>query len=107
MNRYGAGMAQYVPPGWLEGVQPPGADEWEATAVAWLLDLAPEYPAVRQAGSQSSRQMILTLCMVARLPPGLPGPTTFLSTCSLITVHRPAVSAASHAARTSPLATSP
>ena len=36
-------MAQYVPPGWPEGVRPPGSDEWEATAVAWLLDLAPEY----------------------------------------------------------------
>jgi hypothetical protein len=36
-------MAQYVPPGWPGGVRPPGADEWEATAVAWLLDLVPEY----------------------------------------------------------------
>ena len=36
-------MAQYVPPGWPAGVHPPGADEWEATAVAWLLDLVPEY----------------------------------------------------------------
>lgn len=36
-------MAHHVPSGWPEGVQPPGTEGWEATAVRWLLDLVPEY----------------------------------------------------------------
>ncbi|WP_432497719.1 hypothetical protein [Kineococcus gypseus] len=38
-------------PGWPPGVPPPGADDWQLAAVAWLLDQAPPeyrgYPAVR------------------------------------------------------------
>jgi len=35
-------MATYVaPPGWPPQVRPPEAPDWEATAVAWLLDLCP------------------------------------------------------------------
>jgi hypothetical protein len=30
-----------VPPGWPEQVRPPGAPDWERTAVAWLYDLVP------------------------------------------------------------------
>ena len=30
-----------VPPGWPEEVRPPGAPDWERTAVAWLFDLCP------------------------------------------------------------------
>ena len=30
-----------VPPGWPEQVRPPGAPDWERTAVAWLLELVP------------------------------------------------------------------
>jgi hypothetical protein len=30
-----------VPPGWPEPVRPPGAPDWERTAVAWLFDLVP------------------------------------------------------------------
>jgi hypothetical protein len=30
-----------VPPGWPEAVRPPGAPDWERTAVAWLFDLVP------------------------------------------------------------------
>lgn len=30
-----------VPPGWPEQVRPPGAPDWERTAVGWLLDLCP------------------------------------------------------------------
>src|SRR3954447_15897511 len=30
-----------VPPGWPEEVRPPGAPDWERTAVAWLYDLVP------------------------------------------------------------------
>jgi hypothetical protein len=34
------------PPGWPAEVRPPGAPEWERTAVAWLFDLCPpEYRA--------------------------------------------------------------
>lgn len=42
----------YVPPGWPEAVRPPGAPDWEATAVAWLLDCCPAdfrgYPVLRR-----------------------------------------------------------
>lgn len=34
-------MATYIPPGWPTGVHPPGSDEFEATAVAWLFDVLP------------------------------------------------------------------
>jgi hypothetical protein len=30
-----------TPPGWPQVVRPPGAPDWERTAVAWLLDLVP------------------------------------------------------------------
>lgn len=30
-----------VPPGWPREVRPPGAPDWERTAVNWLLDLCP------------------------------------------------------------------
>lgn len=30
-----------APPGWPHGVRPPGTDDWQETAVAWLLDLCP------------------------------------------------------------------
>jgi hypothetical protein len=40
-------MIRNVPPGWPEEVQPPGSDGWEATAVAWLLDVVPEYRAYK------------------------------------------------------------
>jgi hypothetical protein len=32
-----------VPPGWPPEVNPPGGEDWETTAAAWLLDLVPEY----------------------------------------------------------------
>ena len=31
----------YVPPGWPSQVRPPGAQGWEATAIAYLLDCCP------------------------------------------------------------------
>jgi hypothetical protein len=35
-----------LPPGWPSAVRPPGSDDWERTAVTWLLDLCPsEYRA--------------------------------------------------------------
>ena len=34
-------MGGTVPPGWPEEVRPPGAPDWERTAVAWLYDLVP------------------------------------------------------------------
>ncbi len=34
-------MTAYAPPGWPEGVRPPGAPDWERTAVAFLLDCCP------------------------------------------------------------------
>lgn len=38
---YALAMATYIPPGWPTGVHPPGSDDFEATAVAWLLDVVP------------------------------------------------------------------
>ena len=35
------GMAAYLPPGWPAGVHPPGSEDFERTAVAWLLDVVP------------------------------------------------------------------
>lgn len=44
-------MTLPVPPGWPAEVRPPGAPDWERSAVAWLLDICPPeyrgYPAVR------------------------------------------------------------
>ncbi len=34
-------MSAYVPPGWPAGVHPPGTEEFEPTAIGWLLDLVP------------------------------------------------------------------
>ena len=34
-------MATYTPPGWPAGVHPPGSDDFESTAVGWLLDIVP------------------------------------------------------------------
>jgi hypothetical protein len=34
-------MTAYVPPGWPPGVHPPGSEDFERTAVAWLLDVVP------------------------------------------------------------------
>ena len=34
-------MTAQLPPGWPDGVQPPGSPDFEATAVAWLLDVVP------------------------------------------------------------------
>jgi hypothetical protein len=31
----------YAPPGWPEEVRPPGAPDWERTAVAYLFDCCP------------------------------------------------------------------
>jgi hypothetical protein len=36
-----SGVDDSVPPGWPEEVRPPGAPDWERTAVAWLFDLVP------------------------------------------------------------------
>ena len=46
-------MVQLVaPPGWPHQVRPPGAPEWERSAVNWLLDLCPpefrSYPVLRR-----------------------------------------------------------
>lgn len=34
-------MGAYLPPGWPTGVHPPGSDDFETTAVAWLLEIVP------------------------------------------------------------------
>ncbi|TKJ21682.1 hypothetical protein A6V29_06985 [Blastococcus sp. CCUG 61487] len=39
--RHTGGVDATVPPGWPDEVRPPGAPDWERTAVAWLYDLVP------------------------------------------------------------------
>jgi hypothetical protein len=34
-------MAAYTPAGWPAGVHPPGSDDFEVTAVGWLLEVVP------------------------------------------------------------------
>ena len=34
-------MAAYMPAGWPAGVHPPGSEDFESTAVGWLLDVVP------------------------------------------------------------------
>src|ERR1700691_1029233 len=34
-------MTGYTPPGWPPGVHPPDSEEFESTAVTWLLDVVP------------------------------------------------------------------
>lgn len=45
-------MASVAPPGWPDGVLPPGVPDWERTAANWLLDQCPPdfrgYPALRR-----------------------------------------------------------
>src|SRR5260370_7015976 len=34
-------MTGYTPPGWPAGAHPPGSEEFESTAMTWLLDVVP------------------------------------------------------------------
>jgi hypothetical protein len=34
-------MGSYLPPGWPDGVRPPGSADWEIQAVGYLLDCCP------------------------------------------------------------------
>ncbi|GAA2414421.1 hypothetical protein GCM10010191_25500 [Actinomadura vinacea] len=55
-------MSTYVPPGWPSQVHPPGAERFEDTAVAWLLELVP--PEYRRYGVL--RRYPVTLARMAR-----------------------------------------
>jgi hypothetical protein len=55
------GELGHMPPGWPDEVSPPGTPDWEASAVAWLLDLVPEY---RQHATV--RRHPLVLAFIAR-----------------------------------------
>ncbi|MFL6027082.1 MAG: hypothetical protein ACJ72K_09105 [Friedmanniella sp.] len=45
-------MEAYAPPGWPDGVRPPGAPDWDVGAVAFLFDCCPadfrSYPVLRR-----------------------------------------------------------
>ena len=45
-------MEAYTPPGWPDGVRPPGAPDWDASAVGFLFDCCPAdfrgYPVLRR-----------------------------------------------------------
>jgi hypothetical protein len=47
-------MSVYVPPGWPSGVHPPGTEDFERTAQAWLLDVVP--PDYRLHGVTGARE---------------------------------------------------
>lgn len=55
-------MSAYVPRGWPAQVHPPGADRFEDTALAWLLELVP--PEYRRYGVL--RRYPLALARMAR-----------------------------------------
>ena len=54
-------MAAYVPPGRPEPVQPPGSDDFEETAIEWLLDLVPDL-----RGHSAVRRHPVILAVIAR-----------------------------------------
>ncbi|MGO4957311.1 hypothetical protein ACTQ49_08565 [Luteococcus sp. Sow4_B9] len=51
-SRSTAAQQVYVPPGWPVEVMPPGAPDWESSAIVWLLDQCPAdyrgYPVLRR-----------------------------------------------------------
>lgn len=51
----------YRPAGWPEAVAPPGSEDWESTAVAWLLDTAPDL-----RGHTAVRRYPVVLAVIAR-----------------------------------------
>jgi hypothetical protein len=55
-------MAAYLPAGWPAGVHPPDSEEFESTAVGWLLDVVP--PDYRLHGVL--RRYPVALAVVAR-----------------------------------------
>ena len=54
-------MAAYVPPGWPSGVHPPGSEDFERTAQAWLLDTVP--PDYRLHGVLRRYPLALRACV--------------------------------------------
>lgn len=57
------GSPPVAPPGWPDGVRPPGAPEWERSAVNWLLDISPPeyrgYPPLRRHPTLLARFAVL------------------------------------------------
>lgn len=58
------GVSSYVaPPGWPAAVRPPGAPDWERTAISWLLDICPpeyrSYPVLRRHPAVLARFAVL------------------------------------------------
>ncbi|WP_211221883.1 hypothetical protein [Granulicoccus phenolivorans] len=63
----------YVPPGWPEEVRPPGAPDWETTAVGFLLDCCPAdyrgYPVLRRHPlvlAQFAKEFVEGQCAASR-----------------------------------------
>ena len=52
----------YLPPGWPPGVAPPGTEDWEATAVEFLLELVPDLR------GHSARRYPVVLAAIAATP---------------------------------------
>ncbi len=57
------GHSGVAPPGWPPPVRPPDTPDWEATAVAWLLDLCPpdyrRFPGLRRHAVVLARFAVL------------------------------------------------
>jgi hypothetical protein len=51
----------YLPAGWPQAVAPPGSQDWEASAVSWLLDLVPDL-----RGHSAIRRHPVVLAVIAR-----------------------------------------
>jgi hypothetical protein len=63
-----AGSAPVAPPGWPRAVRPPGAAEWERTAVNWLLDICP--PEYRGYGVLRRQPVLLARFAVLHVEAG-------------------------------------
>ena len=55
----------YAPPGWPDGVRPPGVPGWEAEAVEWLFDWSP--PSWRQDPVLTRHPVVLARFALAHL----------------------------------------
>jgi hypothetical protein len=51
----------HLPAGWPEAVAPPGTEDWEASAIEWLLDLVPDL-----RGHTAVRRFPVILAVMAR-----------------------------------------
>ena len=70
-------MTAYVPPGWPTGVQPPGSQDFERTAVTWLFEVVPSDYLLHGV----LRRHPIALSTLARRTHELPSQRTYVAVC--------------------------